>query len=352
MIKNTTFDRISRRNFIAGASAGAVAVPFAGQSFAQSGGSVTVGTWGGDYGRLLRENVDPIMADKAVRVVQDVGDSDTRMAKTIAQRILPRGAVDVQCFDNVKAQALRNADALLPIDPAKLPSWNAIRPEARDPYIVPHIVSAQVIIYDPEQVDEPPTDLDALLNPKYKGKVGAIIANYYAFLMAGALYRGGSLDDYEAGKSYLKDVNANGLRLYAQPEAFTQAFKSKEIAIAVIWQARSIMWQNAGVRIESAWPKSGAMLYVSGLVIPKNAQNKDAAYAYIEAALQPKAQQGFAENMGYMPSIANANLPPNLAKRLELPPDAPKLVSPDLDKLARELPAMSDWWKKNIEYKG
>jgi spermidine/putrescine-binding protein len=36
-----------------------------------------VGTWGGDYARLLRENIDdPILKPMGVDVIQDVGDED------------------------------------------------------------------------------------------------------------------------------------------------------------------------------------------------------------------------------------------------------------------------------------
>src|SRR5580693_8494958 len=41
-----------------------------------------VGTWGGDYARLLRENIDdPILKPMGVEVVQDVGDETPRVAK-------------------------------------------------------------------------------------------------------------------------------------------------------------------------------------------------------------------------------------------------------------------------------
>ncbi len=52
-----------------------------------------VGTWGGDYARLLRENIDdPILKPAGINVVQDVGDEAPRFAKLYAQKKLPRGA--------------------------------------------------------------------------------------------------------------------------------------------------------------------------------------------------------------------------------------------------------------------
>ena len=52
-----------------------------------------VGTWGGDYARLLRENIDqPLLKPAGINVVQDVGDETPRVSKLYAQKKLPRGS--------------------------------------------------------------------------------------------------------------------------------------------------------------------------------------------------------------------------------------------------------------------
>ena len=57
-----------------------------------------VGTWGGDYARLLRENIDdPILKPAGVDVVQDIGDENPRVSKLYAQKKLPRGTMDIAC---------------------------------------------------------------------------------------------------------------------------------------------------------------------------------------------------------------------------------------------------------------
>ena len=52
----------------------------------QAAEQCVVGTWGGDYARLLRENIDdPILKPEGIDVVQDVGDETPRVAKLYAQ---------------------------------------------------------------------------------------------------------------------------------------------------------------------------------------------------------------------------------------------------------------------------
>ena len=53
-------------------------------------------------------------------------------------------------------------------------------------------------------------------------------------------------------------------------------------------------------------PSEGALAYVSGFVIPKNAPNKAGSYAYLDAMLEKSAQEAFAVDMGYNPTVSNA----------------------------------------------
>ena len=42
------------------------------------------------------------------------------------------------------------------------------------PGFVPHIYSAQVLVYNPDTVKEPPQTISDLLDPKWKGKIGMV----------------------------------------------------------------------------------------------------------------------------------------------------------------------------------
>ena len=55
------------------------------------------------------------------------------------------------------------------------------------------------------------------------------------------------------------------------------------------------------------------------MVMPKNAPDKEGAYNYMNAMLEPAAQQGFAAHMGYLPTVANATLTGKIAEQLALP---------------------------------
>src|SRR6267378_5206528 len=89
---------VSRRTALKGLGAGAVALPAFLQSEARAeGGRVVVGTWGGDYARLLSKNVeDPILKPKNFDVAQDQAGDSPRRTKMMAEKRLPRGTSDIQ----------------------------------------------------------------------------------------------------------------------------------------------------------------------------------------------------------------------------------------------------------------
>ncbi len=159
---------------------------------------------------------------------------------------------------------------------------------------VPHIYSAQVLVYNPDTVKEPPQSMSDLLDPKWKGKVGVVSDCRTWVLQAASLLESGTTTDFDKAKAFVVKLNANGLRLYPETDNLAPAFKSGEIEVGMIWLARSFMWRNGGFPVAGHFPKEGSILYVSGMVMPKNAPDKEAAYKYMNALLEPSAQQGFA----------------------------------------------------------
>jgi putative spermidine/putrescine transport system substrate-binding protein len=318
---------------------------------ARSAEQCVVGTWGGDYARLLRENIDdPILKPAGIDVLQDVGDEAPRMAKLYAQRKLPRGTQDISCFGAVNGFGVNAAGLVEDLTEQQVPNLKHVVEELRMPGFVPHIYSAQVLVYNPDNVKDPPLSLGDLLDPKWKGKIG-MVSTVAPWVMIGAsLFETGKTTDFDKAKEFMLKLNANGLRLYPETDALAPAFKSGEIDVGVIWLARTFMWQNAGFPVKGNYPKEGAILYASGMVMPKNAPDKATAYKYMNALLEPSAQQGFAAHMGYLPTVDNAPLSGKVGEQLAFPDPKPKLVTADYAALAKATPDLNDWWLKNIQH--
>lgn len=337
---------ITRRGALAGIGAGAA---LAGRpAWAQGGGRVVVGTWGGDYARLLAKNIeDPILKPKGFDVVQDQAGDAPRRAKMVAERRLPRGTVDIQGFSAANMYEMSEAGAAEPIDYSKLKNAGNLNPQMKYPYGVGHIYSGKVVLYNPKLVTPAPTSFKDAFDPKLGSKMGFIDIQYQFVMTAASLAAGGTVSDLEPGKAVLLAAKKAGARIYPTNEAFAQAMKTEEIGIGVMWKARGVQWQNAGIPVEIVAPSEGIPLYISGFTIAKNSPNKAAAYAYMDAMLEKSAQEAFAVDMGFNPTVTNAAVAPDLQKRIGFTPEEQKrFVDLDYAYLAKNDAALKEWWDK------
>ena len=69
---------------------------------------------------------------------------------------------------------MNEAELVEALDEKTVPNLKHVQPDLRMPGFVPHIYSAQVMVYNPDKVKEPPQSMSDLLDPKWKGKVGVV----------------------------------------------------------------------------------------------------------------------------------------------------------------------------------
>ena len=340
---------LSRRATLGGAAALAAgaAVPAA----AQDNKRIVVGTWGGDYSRLLAKNIEtPLLAPKGWDVVKDEANAPPRKTKIMAEKALRRGTSDVQGFSATDMFELSEQGAVETLDYSKMPNAKNLIPAMKYPYGIGHIYSGKVILYNPKLIAKAPESFAEALDPSMGNKLGIIDIQYQYTMMAAGLASGGSMSNFDPGKERLIACKKAGARIYPSNEAFAQALKTEEIACGIMWKARAVQWQNAGINVQTVAPKEGVPMYVSGFVMPKNSPNKDGAYAWLDAMMAPSAQEGFAVDMGYNPTVTNAKVPDDVQKRIGFTPEEQKrLVDLDYAYIAKNDSAFQDWWNKSFK---
>ncbi len=336
---------IARRTLLAAAGAAAIARP------ARAAGQVVVGTWGGDYAELLGRNFEkPILGPQGIEVLQDLGSPDARKTKLTAERAQRRGSMDVVHLSDVDMYQMKLLGVFDDVPFDKLKNGGNVVASLKKSYCIPHIVSAQVIIYNPEKVTTPPKGFADLLDPKYAGRVGISDPNFNVIMYGAAVAGGGSMTNWEAGKKVMMDLKKLKAQLYPSHEQLATGLKSGDVWIAPMWLARGFMWKKGGVKLEHAVPEEGAIPVVFEAAVPKNAQNKANAWAYLDAMLDAQAQLGFADRMGYGPTVTNATLPGDLAGAVSFTPEqAAKFRLWDYDYAARANPNILDFWNKEFK---
>src|SRR3954465_4942832 len=341
----------SRREVLLGAAALAGGTYLPRTASAQAKGRIVVGTWGGDYARLLNKNIEAsILIKDGWEVVQDQAGEPERRSKMFAEQRLPRGTSDVQGLSALNMFQMHDAGIVQPIDYGRLRNAANLLPSMKYPYGVGHIYSGKVGVYNPKIITTTPTSYKERFDPNEGYKGGIIDIQYQYTLVCAALAAGGKAGDLEPGKKLLLECKAGGMRIYPTNEAFAQGLKSEEFGLGVMWKARVVQWQNAGISVTSMTPTEGALAYVSGFVIPKNSPNKEGAYAYLDAMLDKSAQEAFAVDMGYNPPVSNAVVAPDLNKRIGFTPDEiKKLVDLDYNYLNKNDVALKEWWDKELK---
>jgi len=341
----------SRREVLLGAAALAGAAALPRKAAAQAKGRIVVGTWGGDYARLLNKNIEvPLLIKDGWDVVQDQAGDPERRSKMLAEARLPRGTTDVQGLSALNMAQMQDAGVVAQIDYSKLKNAANLLPAMKYPYGVGHIYSGKVGVCNPKLIPAQPTSYKDVFNPAHGNKLGIIDIQYQYTLVCAALAAGGKVGDIEPGKKLLLECKKAGMRIYPTNEAFAQGLKAEEIGTGVMWKARVVQWQNAGIPVNAIAPSEGTLAYISGFVVPKNAPDKDGAYAYLDAMLDKSAQEAFAVDMGYNPTVTNAVVAPDLNKRIGFTPEeVKKLVDLDYTYMNTNDIAFKEWWDKELK---
>jgi len=276
---------VTRRRLVLGTAAALGLAGLGRVARAQVPGKMVLGTWGGDYSKLLTKNVEtPHLTPKKLAVEHAIAGDPERRAKLLAEARLPHGTSDLQALSAANMYEMKEAGVLETIDYGKIPNAKSLLPPMRYAYGVGHIYSGKVIPYNPKLIREVPTGFADTFDPQHGNRLGIIDIQYQYTMMASALASGGSMSNFEPGKERLLAVKNAGARIYPTKEALAQALQTEEIALCIMWKARAVQWPNAGINVQTVPAKEGVPLYVSGFAIPKNAPTKEGAYAYLNAS--------------------------------------------------------------------
>lgn len=307
-------------------------------------------TWGGDYSRLLGEIVQPISMKKDdVSVVFDTGSTSARKTKVIAQSKRPTNALDVVSFANSDMHLLSENGYLAQLTEKEIPELKNVYPQFATSYSIPHIYSALVIVYNKDKVKAPKSYKD-LWNREYEGKIGLANALYAQAIVASALAHGGSNENFEPGYKPLLELKKAGAKILPSNEAVANAFKSGDIGVTLMWRARAYQWKKLGLPLAFAVPSEGALPVIFEAAMTRNAGHPEAATVFLNAMLNPEAQAGFAEKMGYIPTVRNAKLPGDLMETIGFSDtDRENFVKTNYAYVAEQGRKMLEWWSQTFK---
>ncbi|SAI73837.1 ABC transporter substrate-binding protein [Bordetella ansorpii] len=338
---------LTRRQLLCAAMAGAA---FPGLSFAARQ-QLVVGTWGGDFGNILKAAVDDaLMQPKGIEVVQSIGAPMQRRAKLLAERNSRRGSMDVACLADFDIHAAAGMNALAPVNEDTVARTRHVLPFLKKPHSIPHIYSAYVIVYNTDMVKTPPTSFADLWDPKWRGRVGLCDFQYTTNTAIAAIVGGGSMNNFAPAQAKLDEMKALDAKVLPSTEAVAVALKSGDIWFTIIAAARAYMWRKQGVPVARVVPSEGGIPTSYEAAVPANTRQKELAYGYLDAMLSPSAQAAFATKMGYLPTVDDVKLPEELDREINFSAQQrERMMQLDLDYLQQNQASILDAWNKTFK---
>ena len=314
------------------------------------GGRVVVGTWGGDYSRLLAKNIDtPLLVPKNYEVVHDIGGDSQRRAKMRAEKRLPRGTSDMQGLSAAQMFEMNEAGVCRDRSTTRRSRTRKnLLPQMKYPYGVGHIYSGKVILYNPKLI----TDAADELRRRVRSEARQQDRHHRHPVSVhddGGGARGGRLDDQLRARQGAADGVPEGGRARSYPtnEAMAQALQNEEIGIGIMWKARAVQWQKAGVKVRDGRAEGGRSAVRLGLRDSEERAEQGRRARLLNEMLEKSAQESFADDMGYNGDRHQREGRARPEKRIGFTPTSEKrLIDLDYGYLAKNDAALKEWWDK------
>lgn len=195
---------------------------------------------------------------------------------------------------------------------------------------------SRVIVMNPELVDDPPTSVLDLTDPKYKGQVAWVPSNasFQSFITAFRVSRG-----EDAARQWLEDMKANDAQVYESNGDVLDAVENGAIGLGLInhyYWARMVPEVGGVENMKSQliFPEGddpGALVNATAAAITKNGADNPAALEFIEFLLSEEGQLRFVEQTTEYALVPGVKDPENVPPLAEL--GGPDLDLTDLDSL-------------------
>lgn len=237
--------------------------------------------------------------DMIVQVEANPGQFDLCFPSDyIIERMIKKDMLAEINFDNVP-----NAVQTIPY----------LQSPAYDPdnkYSVPYLWGTVGILYNTTMVDEPVTSWDIMWDTKYANNV-FMLDSIRDSMGITLKYLGYSLNTHDipaimAAKQKLIEQKTAGVVKAYQVDETKDKMVAGEAALALVWSGDAQYAIDLNSDLAYAVPAEGSNVWVDGMVIPKNAKNKENAEKLIDFLCRPEIAKMNCEYVRYSSPNAGA----------------------------------------------
>lgn len=255
-----------------------------GSSSNSGNGVVNVYNWG----VYIDESVlDEFTAQTGIKVNYDTYDSNETMYGVLSN---DGASYDVVIPSDYMVSRMIEEDMLEPIDFSNIPNFSDIDPNLKNPdydpenlYSVPYMWGMLGIIYNTTMVEETPTSWSTMFDERYAGEIlmfnNSRDAMGVALKYLGYSYNTTDPEQIRAATDLLIQQKPL-VHSYVMDEIF-EKMQSGSAAIGSYYYGDYLTMAEVNPDLAFCLPEEGTNLYVDAMCIPKGAENKANAEAFI-----------------------------------------------------------------------
>jgi spermidine/putrescine transport system substrate-binding protein len=208
------------------------------------------------------------------------------------------------------------------LDTSRLSNWPDVMPELYNlegnmaggkPYMAPVDWGRTSITYRTDLVDLQGQEESwgLLWDERYKGRLGMLASGGDSWWCA-AIYAGVDFKDIASDAAFKKVAATMRkqrplIRTYTDDTtSLEQALASGELVAAMTWDSSAVVLKGQGIPVAFANPKEGALTWVCGAMMHKDAPHPDKAHDVVDALLSIEAGKWLIGENGYGHSNANS----------------------------------------------
>ena len=218
------------------------------------------------------------------------------------------GTYDIIFPSDYMVELMINRGMLEKLDKTKIQNYENINEDYMNyefdkgnKYSLPFLLATTVIAYNKENIKENISSYNDLLNPKYKNNI--VLIDDQRIIIGAALLACG-YDMNSTNEKELKEAEKwlfkfkNNIKAYDSdsPKNF---LISKEVDIALIWNAEAALAYEENQNIEVVYPEEGIAKSLDNFAIPKGGKNRENVYKFIDYILKPEVMKQIVESYPY-----------------------------------------------------
>ena len=273
-----------------------------------------------NWGVYIDESVlDDFTAETGIKVVYDTFESNEAMYGVLKNE---GASYDVVIPSDYMISRMIEEDMLEPLNFDNIPNFEDVDPALKNPdydpenlYSVPYMWGLLGVIYNTTMVDEAPTSWDIMFDEDYAGQI--LMFNNSRDAIGIALkelgYSYNTTDENQIKEAIDLLIEQKPLvQSYVMDDIF-EKMQSGSAAIGAYYYGDFLTMQEVNPDLAFCLPEEGTNLYVDAMCIPKNAENKENAEAFINYMCSTQAGLKNCEEIWYSS--------PLLSVREELDPE-------------------------------